>query len=88
MLNPTSDPFDTEDATNIKLLFIVLSPAAASMLPMSRIIGVKSLPTRRDSVTLHSGVTDCHYLLFIPFIRVSIMNFNHGEEISKQNKRR
>ena len=64
---------------NIKVLFIVLSLAAALLLPISRIIEVKSLPTRRDSATLHSGVTDYHYLLIIPFIRVSIINFDHGE---------
>jgi len=64
---------------HIKVLFIVLSLAAALLLPISRIIEVKSLPTRRDSATLHSGVTDYHYLLIIPFIRVSIINFDHGE---------
>ena len=56
----------------MQLLFIVLSLAAASMLPIKRLIEVKSVPTRRDSATLHSGVTDCHYLLIIPFIRVGI----------------
>ena len=70
-----------------KLLFIVLSQVAALLLPINRIIEVKSLPTHRDSATLHSGVTDYHYLLIIPFIRVSIINFNHGEGSSKQNKK-
>ena len=43
----------------IKLLFIVLSLAAvASMLPIKRLIEVKSVPTHQDSATLHSGVTD------------------------------
>ena len=41
----------------IKILFIVLSLAAALLLPINRIIEVKSLPTHRDSATLHSGVT-------------------------------
>jgi len=48
----------------IKVLFIVLSLAAALLLPISRIIEVKSLPTRRDSATLHSGVTDLFYIIF------------------------
>ena len=44
----------------IKILFIVLSLiAAALLLPIKRLIEVKSLPTHRDSATLHSGVTDC-----------------------------
>ena len=51
--------------------------------PIKRLIAVKDLPTHRDSATLHSGVADCHYLLIIPFIRVSIINFNHGEGSSK-----
>ena len=72
----------------IKVLFIVLSLAAALLLPINIIIEVKSLPTHRDSATLHSGVTDCHYLLIIPFIRVSIINFDQGTGISKQNKTR
>ena len=70
-------------------LFIVLSLVAALLLPINRIIEVKSLPTtHQDSATLHSGVADCHYLLIIPLIRVSIINFNHGEGIGKQNKTR
>ena len=73
---------------NIVYSFMPCLAAASMMLPISRIIEVKSLPTRRDSATLHSGVADCIHLLIIPFIRVLIINFNHGEGISKQNKTR
>ena len=62
-----------------KSIVYSFSPAAALLLPIKRLIEVKDLPTHRDSVTLHSGVTELHYILFIPFIRVSIINFNHGE---------
>jgi hypothetical protein len=60
-------------------LFIVLSLAAALLLPMSRIIEVKSctyLPGLHDPA-LRGGVTDCHRLLIIIFVRESI-NFNQG----------
>ena len=60
-----------------KILFIVLSLAAALLLPMSSIIEVKSCTyTRQKSATLHSVVTDCHYLLIIPFIGESIINIS------------
>ena len=58
-----------------KILFIVLSLAAALLLSINSIIEVKSLPTHRDSATLHSGVTELHYLLVIPFVWVEINNF-------------
>ena len=38
------------------------------------------------AAALVKGLTDCHHLLTIPFIRVLIINFNYGEGISKQNK--
>ena len=45
-----------------KILFcLFLSLAAALLLPINRIIEVKSLLTHRDSVTLHSGVTELLY---------------------------
>ena len=56
-------------------MFIVLSLVAALLLPINRIIEVKSLPTHRDSATLHSGVTDYHYLSVIPFVRVKVVDF-------------
>ena len=59
----------------IKVLFIVLSLVAVLLLPINRIIEVKSLPTHRDSATLHAGVTELHYILVIPFVRVQIINF-------------
>ena len=69
-------------------MFIVLSLAAASMLPINRIIEVKSCtypPGLRDPALRGNRLA---LSIIIPFIRVSIINFNHGEEISKQNKRR
>ena len=69
-----------------KSIVYSFSLAAALLLPISIIIEVKSLPTRRDSATLHSGETDCHYLLIIPFIRESIINFNQDEGFGKQIK--
>ena len=59
-----------------EIIVYSFSLAAALLLPISRLIEVKDLPTHRDSATLHSGVTELHYLLIIPFIRVSIINFN------------
>ena len=57
-----------------KILFIVLSLAAALLLSINSIIEVKSVPTHRDSATLHSGVTELHYLLVIPFVWVEIIH--------------
>ena len=63
----------------IKVLIIVFSLAAALLLllPMSSIIEVKSCTyIHQNSTTLHSVVTDCHYLLIIPFIGESIINIS------------
>ena len=54
----------------IKSIVYSFSLAAALLLPINIIIEVKDLPTHRDSATLHSGVTELHYLLVIPFVRV------------------
>ena len=53
-----------------EIIVYSFSLAAALLLPIKRLIEVKGLPTHRDSATLHSGVTELHYLLVIPFVRV------------------
>ena len=71
---------------NKNSLFIVLSLVAALLLPRSVPQVSEVLPTHRDSAntrpfsrTYFTCFAGYHHLLIIPFIRVLIINFNHGK---------